>query len=292
MRRLWSRLHSTSLPALVVIGAIFIGGTLMWAFGPTEGDKYSDLGINLGVGAVLGVAVLYVEALVGRGEAERERRLAEEQRFIQTLLAASDLRDIRVPGRNLAGSILAARDLTGSDLSSTDLSRADFRRSILNRADMSDSRATGLNLHGATVDFLRGQRVEWTATDLSRIAGTDADFTDADLRDVVLSDVRLPRVVLDRTRCEGADLRRADLSDSRGTGTVLSGADLRAASLKGARLEAADLRGADLRGADLRNATIDRADLRGTDLRDCNAEGLSLKDPLLDEHTRLPTLRP
>jgi hypothetical protein len=52
MKRLWSRLHSTSLPALILIAVIFAVGMTMWALGPTEGNKYSDLGINLGVGAV------------------------------------------------------------------------------------------------------------------------------------------------------------------------------------------------------------------------------------------------
>jgi hypothetical protein len=125
MRRLWSRLQSTSLPSLILIAVIFAVGITMWALGPSEGNKYSDLGINLGVGAVLGVAVLYVEAVVGRAEAERERRLAEEQRFVQTLIAAADLTEIRIPGRSLTGIILAARDLSGGDLSSTDLTRAD-----------------------------------------------------------------------------------------------------------------------------------------------------------------------
>lgn len=288
MTRLRSMLHSTSLPALVVIAVIFLIGITMWAFGPTEGNKYSDLGINLGVGAVLGVAVLYVEALVGRAEADRERRIAEEQRFVQTLIAAPDVTEIRIPGRNLAGIVLAARDLTGGDLSGTDLTRADLRKSNLSRADVSGSHGLGLNLHGATVDALKARGVQWTGAHLVRLAGSDADFTEARLAGASLSDVRLPRAMLDRADLAGADLRRADLSDCQGTSAVLRGSDLRAASLRGGRLKDADLRGADLRAADLRNATFVSPDLRGADLRDCSVEGLVLRDPVTDDQTRLP----
>jgi len=288
MRRLWSRLQSTSLPALVLIAVIFGVGITMWVLGPSEGNKYSDLGINLGVGALLGVAVLYVEAVVGRVDAERERRLAEEQRFVQTLIAAADLTEIRIPGRSLAGIILAARDLSGGDLSSTDLTRADLRKTNLSRADLSDSCAAGLNLHGATVDALKARNVDWTGANLSRLAGSDADFTEARIIDSSFVDIRLPRALLDRAVFERADMRRADLSDCCGSAVILRGTDLRAASLRGGRLKDADLRDADLRAADLRNATFESPDLRGTDLRDCNVEGLVLREPIVDDRTRLP----
>lgn len=290
MTRLWSRLQSTSLPALILIAVIFVVGMTMWALGPSEGNKYSDLGINLGVGAVLGVAVLYVEALVGRVEAERERRLAEEHRFVQTLIAAPDLTEIRIPGRSLAGIILAARDLSGGDLSLTDLTRADLRKSNLSRVDLSSSRAVGLNLYGATVDALKALNVDWTEASLSRLAGSDVDFSGARIVDSSFVDVRLPRAVLDGADLERADLRRADLSDCRGTAVVLRGTDLRAASLRGGRLKDADLRDADLRAADLRNATLETPDLRGADLRDCNVEGFVLREPIVDDRTRLPVL--
>ncbi|WP_311212280.1 MULTISPECIES: pentapeptide repeat-containing protein [unclassified Arthrobacter] len=292
MRRLWSRLQSTSLPSLILIAVIFAVGITMWALGPSEGNKYSDLGINLGVGAVLGVAVLYVEAVVGRAEAERERRLAEEQRFVQTLIAAADLTEIRIPGRSLTGIILAARDLSGGDLSSTDLTRADLRKSNLSRADLSDSAAVGLNLHGATVDALRARNVDWTGANLSRLSGSDADFTAARIIDSCFADVRLPRAVLDNAVLERADMRRADLSDCRGTAVVLRGTDMRAASLRGGQLVNADLRDADLRAADLRNASFECPDLRGADLRDCNVEGLMLREPIVDDRTRLPVSAP
>jgi len=290
MTGLWLKLRSTSLPALLLIAVIFVVGITMWAVGPTEGNKYSDLGINLGVGALLGVAVLYVESLIGRIEAERERRLAEENRFVQTLIAAPDLTEIRIPGRSLAGIILSGRDLSGGDLSTCDLARADLRKSNLSRADLDGSRGVGLNLHGATVDNLKARYVEWAAASLSRLSGSDVDFTGARIVDSSLTDARLPRAVLDGADLEGADLRRADLSDCRGTGAVLRGADLRAASLRGGQLKDTDLRNADLRAADLRNATIETPDLRGADLRDCNVEGLVLRDPLVDEQTRMPVL--
>lgn len=290
MTRLWARIDSTSLPALSVIAVIFLLGMTMWALGPPEGNKYSDLGINLGVGAALGMAVLYVESRLHRAEAVRDRRLAEEQRFLQTLIAASDLSEIRIPGRSLAGIVLAGRDLSGGDLSSTDLTRADLRKADLSRVDLSGSHGVGLNLHGATVDALNARGVDWTTSNLARLAGSDADFTDAKIADSSFANVRLPRAVLDRAIFERADLRHADLSDCRGTAVVLRGTDMRAASLRGGRLMNADLRDVDLRAADLRNVTLENPDLRGADLRDSNVQGLVLREPIVDDRTQLPVL--
>jgi uncharacterized protein YjbI with pentapeptide repeats len=288
MKRLWARMHSTSVPALVVISIMFLGGTTMWALGPAEGDKYSDLGINLAVGAALGLAILYVETLFQRGESRREQRLAEEQRFIQGLLAAPDLTDIQIPGRSLAGTILSDRSLKGANLRRTGLDRIDLRRTNLTGADLSGSIGKGVNLHGATVDAMRARDVVWSETSLARIVGSDVDFTDSVITDSSMADMRLPRALVDRARWLGADLRRSDLSGCHGTGLTLTGADLRAASLRGARLSGADLREVDLRAGDLREATLDDPDLRGADLRDCQAEGLIIRNPISDDRTRLP----
>jgi hypothetical protein len=74
----------------------------------------------------------------------------------------------------------------------------------------------------------------------------DADLVNADLRDAEL---------------RGADLRRANLGQARLDGANLSGADLRFTSLLGASLQGADLRGARLEGTDLRQSDLSGAQL-------------------------------
>lgn len=290
MRWLLHKFRSTSLPALLIIIAIFALGMAMWWLGPAEGDKYSDLGINLGIGAAIGVALLYVERLVARGEKARERRLAEEHAFVQSLVAATDLTEVNARGRNFSGILLSSRTLVGGDLSLTSLDRTDFRGADLTRANLAGSRGEGLNLHGAVVDHLRANDVRWPNANLSRVSGSEVDLTGAILLDANITEARLPQTTLDQTELHRANLQRADLSYSKGLSASFEGADLRAANLRCARLVKPIFRDVDLRAADLRDATLTEPDLRGADLRDARVDGLHLRDPLTDERTRLPAI--
>jgi len=290
VRRLLSTFTRSSLPALLIIAAIFALGMTMWWLGPTEGDKFSDLGINLGIGAVIGVALMYVERLIARGEKERERRLAEENAFVQSLVAATDLDEVNASGRSFSGILLSSRSLMGADLSFTTLDRTDLRASNLTRASVAGSAGEGLNLHGAVIDQLIARDVRWRGANLSRVSGSAVDLTGALVPDANLAEARLPRVILDHAELLRANLQRADLSDSKGLSSSFEGADLRAASLRGARLVKPNLRDADLRATDLRDAMLSEPDLRGADLRDARVDGLDLRDPVTDERTRLPAI--
>ena len=78
-------------------------------------------------------------------------------------------------------------------------------------------------------------------------------MTEEELNEIVASHGRW---LADKSRCERADLRGADLCDA-----DLRRADLRDADLRDADLCCADLRDADLCGADLRCADLCGADL-------------------------------
>ena len=81
----------------------------------------------------------------------------------------------------------------------------------------------------------------------------------------------LSQLLLER-RCEGCDLRSADLVHA-----DLAGAQLRRAQLQRANLSQATLDGADLFAADLRHSTLAGASLRGADLRSAQLEGVDLR---------------
>lgn len=67
-----------------------------------------------------------------------------------------------------------------------------------------------------------------------------------------------------------ADLRRANLSNSKFNAANFQGAQLRAADLSYASLEGADLRSTDLRAANLKGASLRAANLSMSDLRDAD----------------------
>lgn len=88
-------------------------------------------------------------------------------------------------------------------------------------------------------------------------------------------------------KCEGCDLRGANLY----------GASLSAASLKGANLSGADLRRTNLSdavliGANLSGVDLSNANLRGADLTDANLNEAKLTTPSLNDSTLCNTIMP
>lgn len=90
-----------------------------------------------------------------------------------------------------------------------------------------------------------------------------------------------------RTKCIGANLSRANLSQAN-----LSHADLRAANLSNGDLRAANLSHADLRAANLRYVDLREANLRNADLGYANLTGANLSGAELTGtsfcHTTMP----
>jgi len=86
-----------------------------------------------------------------------------------------------------------------------------------------------------------------------------------------------PSCDLSEANLEGADLWKADLSNSNLKGANLEGADLWKANLTGANLTGADLEGADLYGANLEGADLTGANLEGANLRGASLTGANLE---------------
>ncbi len=83
--------------------------------------------------------------------------------------------------------------------------------------------------------------------------------------------------LIDTGRCQGCNLRDADLS-----GQNLRGADLQGADLQGAKLQKASLRAANLRNANLAGANLTEADLTLASLRDANLGYANLRGASLE----------
>jgi uncharacterized protein YjbI with pentapeptide repeats len=101
------------------------------------------------------------------------------------------------------------------------------------------------------------------------------------IRPPALSESNLVGLDLGGANMEGADLRKAKLSEANLSGSMLNGADLRQADLAGAYLCFARLRGADLREAILAGADLEGADLRESDLRGAILEGAAFSGAIL-----------
>lgn len=113
--------------------------------------------------------------------------------------------------------------------------------------------------------------------------------------------------LLETHRCEGCDLRAAnlanvDLSKANLTGADLSGANLSNAKLKDSELPTANLRQANLKGAQLNSvnlaganltsANLSKAVLTNTNLSGANLHNTNLSQTRLDAATSFPNQQP
>ncbi len=130
---------------------------------------------------------------------------------------------------------------------------------------------TGTRLNPADLsrsDFTRAKLRVKTA---SYTVAHDAIFRDADLRGAELDESKFPR-------CDfrGADLGEANLHKNDFTEANLAGAKLVRADLRNAKLNRADLGGADLTGANLADAALTGANIDGADFQGANLLGAKL----------------
>jgi uncharacterized protein YjbI with pentapeptide repeats len=128
---------------------------------------------------------------------------------------------------------------------------ADLTGARLNPADLS---------HG---DFSRAKlRVETASYTVAR----SAVFREADLRGAELDESKFVGADFTRADLTEARLNKCDFKDANFEGAKLVRADLRNANLSGANLSGADLRGANLNDADLKGARVDGADFADANL--------------------------
>jgi uncharacterized protein YjbI with pentapeptide repeats/beta-lactamase regulating signal transducer with metallopeptidase domain len=168
--------------------------------------------------------------------------------------------------QNLAGKNFAGSNMTGSDFSHSNLQGANFDGANLSGvdfegADLRNATFNGANLSGAN---LEGAKLEGANLDHANLSGSDLD-----VRALSQSQIRayLPR-------CNGCDLRGANLSGMDLRGIKLTGVDLSHANLRGANLQDAIFSGVDFSGADLRGANTD-----GTKFIGCDFSGATLTGP-------------
>jgi hypothetical protein len=117
----------------LIIGAVLTVGIWLWWPPGHEPNRYSDLGVTLIGGAVVAVALFYLEQQFSRGAERRDLRL---QLALQKDLSDADLRDRDMSGFSLVGKNFKGADIRGADLRGADLSGANLHGAKLNGADL------------------------------------------------------------------------------------------------------------------------------------------------------------
>jgi uncharacterized protein YjbI with pentapeptide repeats len=303
--------HESSAPLWVTMplaSLLVVAGFLLWF--PTRRDlsSRSELGAALLGGALVALAILYLQS--------EQEKASDRESFRLEVALQPDLKHSDLRGQDLSGLLLRSKDLSGAQLGRADARGADFTGSYLIGADMRHMQADGTRFEYAVLSCGRQAATSTTAVDgeagagatqpllttlrhadlpgaalaFAKLVGTDlrdADLSDADLRHTDLRDGRLQAATrrLDGAVLVGARLSKADLR-----GVNLSGADLRRADLRGARLGRATLRGARLEGA-LTAPWLDALDARTrATLRLCGGPGSDCQaiapPPLRDETRR------
>ena len=197
-------------------------------------------------------------------------------------------------------------DYSGKDLSFLDLAGLDFKRAILVRTnlygvDLSASSLVGANLSGARLDRATVVKADFSganlegATIMKPSVFSSVSFDHADAPKFNGANLRGARIA---ARMDGADFRRADLSDAKigpfdmtveagmapssfmmgadFSGAILAGAEVRNINFTFARFVGADMRSAKLLALDFSNADLTGADLTGADVTGSNFEGAKL----------------
>lgn len=229
--------------------------------------------------------------------------LAGVKRLVDANLAGADLRGADLRGAYLLGADLRFADLTGANLDGATLEYAtlegtDFTGASLKAADLEDAKAydaifSEANLEGAALIRTRLGNATFRGANLRK-----ANLHGAIMGETVFAGADLEGANLSRAHLTGADFRGARLRDATlaqlrgeieesgdfgGLSAGFQSADLRGADLQESRFTDADFENADLWGANLPNVTftrtrlvdvdLTRANLRGTRFVECIMEG-------------------
>jgi len=123
---------------LVALAAVLIAGFWLWLPPEDAPNRRSDLGTALIGGAIVGVAILYLQGQLSRGAERRNLRL---QLGLTNTLAGIDL-----SGRDLSGFYLPEKDLRGANLSGANLRGANLSGTQLDHADLTKADLRGTKL--------------------------------------------------------------------------------------------------------------------------------------------------
>jgi uncharacterized protein YjbI with pentapeptide repeats len=154
--------------------------------------------------------------------------------------------------------------LRDCDLAGLDLSHMNFTDAVFVNCDFSSSEARGVKFTGAILRSAKFDRADLTGADFCRADLRGASFLDAQMIDAVLdrSDLRqdVGNGVESGSSFKGANLTRANFSESK-----MRNADFSGALLKATNLVAADLRGASFCHAEIEDAAVAGAHMSDTD---------------------------
>jgi uncharacterized protein YjbI with pentapeptide repeats len=238
------------------------------------------------------IRIITVLDLYALFHVNRDEALAMWQAGEKGIARWNELRERKNrPVIDLRGHDFRGANLRGVHFTDVKLDNADFRNADLTWAHLSDlsgANFAGACLDGASVSGATGCNFDdarLVGAGLARVSG--CQFRRADLSDVILSwegkladcdfsDARMQRFWARGERritsavFARADLREADLAESKLQEVDLGGADLRGASLAQSTLKKVNLAGARLGHAILFRTRFDQADLAGADLRGSN----------------------
>jgi uncharacterized protein YjbI with pentapeptide repeats len=204
-----------------------------------------------------------------------ERYAAGERNFRGVDLAGADLSHADLHSANLFDA-----NLRRANLSAANLSKANLRDACLNYADLKGANLRGANLSNASffnpdlgeLFTIQDLRELATILDEACLEGANlagANLIGASLEGANLSKARMvsssPRFLL-VARFNGANLKKANLSESHCEGVNFMDANLSGAKLHNAYLVRANLARAKLNEADLTNVNLTDANLAGVDL--------------------------
>jgi uncharacterized protein YjbI with pentapeptide repeats len=137
------------VPSSAIIAVLALGVWLWWPPG-ADADRSSELGATLIGGAVVAIAVLYLERQVS---SEAERRELRLQLGLQNSLAGIDLRNRDLSGFHLAGKDFRGANLAGANLRGANLSGGNLRDATLNGADLRGAKLDETPLHPSETLF-------------------------------------------------------------------------------------------------------------------------------------------
>ncbi|MEI7636764.1 MAG: DUF2169 domain-containing protein [Syntrophus sp. (in: bacteria)] len=193
------------------------------------------------------------------------------------------MRKVKGKGMSAAKTDFCYADLTEAHFAAGDFWEADFSYAALSGINLTDAKADGLKLHGAT-----GENAVFHAASLQKSRGdkdtvlTGADLSLADLTRSCWEGANLPGVRMELTILDQADFSRSLFSDAHlinasaretkfikalFTDADMRGMNLFKGSLRKAKIAGTDLKNSNLYGVDFYGAKITKTDLRGANIK-------------------------
>ncbi|MBN1593055.1 MAG: pentapeptide repeat-containing protein [Candidatus Coatesbacteria bacterium] len=244
-----------------------------------------------------------IEQDILRSKVQLQKQNLAGQNFWGADLSKLDLEGAKLDSAILRGANLTQTDLTGASLRGANLENAKLQNATLNGADLCEAKLEHAVLSGARIKKAGLRNARLHKANLSEADLSDSDLQGTDLtearldsanlfrarlqplqypdivrmRDTDGTELRFPHDAKQRTKMQGAKLRKANLREADLTFVEAWNCDLYCADLEDATLIEADLWRSNLTGAILQDAR-----LMGADLRWCRLHRVNLKRARID----------